>query len=182
MAGNGRKDAPRNRGAGAVFWLMVLVVMLVLLDLTAEGVYASDFYTAPDGTKYNKHDYERLKAFLEQQNGGVKNGNKIEEEGKTYKPEDPGTWGGVTWSSDEPKRVVKIIWADKDLVGNLDLSECTALQELFCNKNKLSSLSVRNCNSLVRLSCYENQLTNLDLSGCSGLMILSCDNNLLWPL
>ena len=74
MFGNRRKRRafPRNRKAGSVFGLMVL--LMVLFCLTSQVVYA---YDTPTG--YDNHDYQKLVAFLELPNGTVKNGDKISE-------------------------------------------------------------------------------------------------------
>lgn len=89
------------------------------------------------GITYHDTDYGKLVAFLELPNGSVKNGNMINPTG--YNPADPNTWTGVNWSpSANGKRVASISWESKNFVGELDLSGCTSLEELYCDSNQLT--------------------------------------------
>ncbi|HHT04825.1 MAG TPA: hypothetical protein GXZ97_00985, partial [Hydrogenispora sp.] len=124
---------------GAFFGLLFFI--LLLLVLTPEKVCA---YETPAG--YDAFDYQKLLAFLELPNGTGKNGHLIS---AGYNPADPTTWEGVTWSS--VGKVTRIDWPGKELVGDLDLSGCTALQSLYCYNNALTSLDVSGCTSLMWL-------------------------------
>ena len=65
---------------------------------------------------------------------------------------------------------------------SLDVSECPALDRLFCHSNQLTSLNVGGCTALCELYCYSNQLTDLDVSKNKMLSILECYNNRLTSL
>ena len=62
---------------------------------------------------------------------------------------------------------------------SLDVSQCLALQELYCYGNSLLSLDMSNCPVLRELECYENSLQSLDMSGCPKLQVLWCLGNQL---
>ena|GEM_PF-3219714 len=124
----------------------------------------------------------QLRAFLDQTDGMRTNGNKVS--GELYDPNDPSTWVGVVWIEVTPgnMRVKGIDWPGQELVGNLHLSSCWALEWLYCYSNRLNELDVSDCTSLLYLSCYENRLTSLDTDPCPGLVRLDCGNNLLTSL
>lgn len=67
-------------------------------------------------------------------------------------------------------------------IAVLDLSRCSALQELSCSGNKLASLDLSACPQLKKLTCRDNAIATLDLSGCSKLTYLLCANNALTKL
>ena len=162
-----------NRSTGIVLGVVALLSVIVFCS-TSQGVRA---YDTPAG--YNEHDYQKLVAFLELPNGVGKNGDKISE---NYDPEDPATWDGVVWFNGAEKRVWGIIWSEKGLVGDLDVSDCTELGNIYNYFNQLTSLDVSGCTSLKRLFCSDNQLISLDVSGCTALVILSCSDNQLTML
>ncbi len=60
-----------------------------------------------------------------------------------------------------------ICWKNK-LTG-LDVSQNTALTDLYCALNQLTSLDVSNNPALTVLHCFSNQLTSLDISGNTSL-------------
>jgi len=66
---------------------------------------------------------------------------------------------------------------------NLDLSGCSALDDLICSSNQqLTSLNLSGCTVLRRVLCSDNQLTSLNLSGCIALKGLDCRGNKLTRL
>ena len=69
------------------------------------------------------------------------------------------------------------LWCDDNPLTSLDVSGCTALKGLNCNNNPLTSLDVSGCTALKGLSCQNIQLTSLDVSGCTSLAYLNCSNN-----
>ncbi len=162
-----------SRSTGIVLGVVVLLSVIVFCS-TSQGVRA---YDTPAG--YNANDYQKLVAFLELPNGVGKNGDKIS---ASYNPEDPTTWDGVVWFNGAEKRVWGIIWSEKGLVGDLDVSDCTELGNIYNYFNQLTSLDVSGCTSLKRLFCFDNQLISLDVSGCTALVILSCSDNQLTML
>ena len=73
----------------------------------------------------------------------------------------------------------------------LDVSNNTALRELYCNYNKklnsidaggIQSLNLSFCKTLTHLDCAYNRLTSLDVSGVTALETLDCWNNQLTSL
>ena len=137
---------------------------------------------------YNVNDYLKLRTFLEQTDEeGVKNGFKLNE---NYTPDDVTTWGvydeevpywnSITWQDVNGElRITVINFYDSDLSGELDLSDCTALERLDCGLNNLIKLNVANATSLVTLDCNTNQLVSLNVSGCVRLGgLFSKDNQL----
>lgn len=130
---------------------------------------------------YNLNDVICLRTFLEQKDSkGVKNGTKIN---SNYNANSPATWTDVTWTTiNGEKRVTKISWRDLALVGQLDLSGCTALKELFCDDNKLTSLDVSKNSALFFLVCSVNPLKFLDVSKNTALEYLYCQFNSLTSL
>jgi len=68
---------------------------------------------------------------------------------------------------------------DNNLLTSLDVTNNTALTQLFCYKNQLSSLDVTKNTALTRLWCFSNQLSSLDVSSNTALTVLYCYNNQL---
>ena len=140
---------------------------------------------------YNVNDYLKLRTVLEQTDEeGVKNGFKLNED---YTPDDVTTWGvydeetpywnTITWQDVNGElRITAINFYDSDLSGELDLSDCTALEQLDCGYNNLLKLNAANATSLVTLDCNTNQLVSLNVSGCVNLWGLFANDNQLTSL
>ena len=155
---------------------VIAAVFAVLNVASALPVFALDEsttrYPTPEG--YNDHDYQKLVAFLEQTDDeGVKNGEKLSED---YDPIDPETWGTYwdgqrfQWIESYGELRIQTIYVDWcGLCGTLDVSGCTALEELWCSGNNLTTLDVSNNTALQTLHCHFNNLTELDLSHNSHL-------------
>lgn len=79
------------------------------------------------------------------------------------------------------KIVVDFTLENKKL-SSLDLSNCTALNYLWCNGNALTSLDVSKNTTLTWLRCENNNLTTLDVSKNTALINLFCDGNNLSKL
>lgn len=148
-------------------------------------------YNAPQG--YNSNDFNKVVAFLElRDENNVRNGEKCS---PNYNPNDPTSWGRegnyddpenivepttFTWTETQgEKRITEITCYNNDLVGSLDLSNCSSLMSLNCARNRLSGINVSQCTSLGALICSANGLTSLNLSTNSNLTSLTCDNNAL---
>ena len=141
---------------------------------------------------YNAHDFAKCVNFLEQMDEyGVKNGDKLSE---NYDPNDPETWGSC-WNGDRfqwtvvygEQRVRKIYVRkssiyDADFCGGLDVSGCTALEEMNCSYDNFPELNVTGCTALEKLNCSENNLSELDVTGCTALRELDCSKNNLSEL
>ncbi|MBR5947586.1 MAG: leucine-rich repeat domain-containing protein, partial [Clostridia bacterium] len=169
--------------AATLALLLALAVMPVsaLPKLEAEKNAIEPCWTVPAG--YNVHDYTKCVEFLEQTDeDGVKNGDKLSD---NYDPNDPGTWGvdSFRWTATNgEQRLLTISAYSQELYGSLDVSGCTALEELWCSDNNLTELNVRGCTALENLYCYYNNLSELDVTQNTALELLWCDDNNLTEL
>lgn len=89
---------------------------------------------------------------------------------------------GLTWNTDNPKKLTAISWFGKRLSGILDASQYTLLANLNCSNNKITVLDVSKNTELIELTCAYNQLTKLDVSNSIGLISLLCAANELTVL
>ena len=155
---------------------VLITAALLLVCMTPLAVFADNTrYPTPGG--YNDNDYQKLVTFLElEDESGVRNGEKISE---NYDPQDPTTWEGTTW---ENGNIFQIDFYDRNLIGKLDVSNCTELVELDCSYNQLTELDISNNTALVELYCGYNQLTELDVSNNTALVHLYCGDNQLTEL
>ena len=208
------------KALAAILLVLVMLGSAMPMQLAAEAMTPpTTRYATPDG--YNDHDYQKMVAFFEQTDeNGVRNGEKLSED---YDPTDPETWweydgdycrGSIEWTTVAGEyRLYEIFFGGSsnsahplELVGNLDVSGCTALvkvrcwswgdiqltgldvsgcaalEVLDCDGNELTELDVSECAALVELYCLENKLTELDVSGCVALEVLDCDGNELTEL
>lgn len=133
---------------------------------------------------YNAHDYNKCVSFLElTDENGVRNGTKVT---SGYDPADPTTWGS-TWAGDffawvevnGEKRIYRIDISARALIGALDLSDCTALNEIVMSDNSITGLDVSGCTALIKANANWNQLVSVDVSGCTALKHLYVSYNLL---
>ena len=155
---------------------VLITAALLLVCMTPLAVFADNTrYPTPGG--YNDNDYQKLVTFLElEDESGVRNGEKISE---NYDPQDPTTWEGTTW---ENGNIFQIDFYDRNLIGKLDVSNCTELVELDCSYNQLTELDISNNTAMWYLDCGDNQLTELDVSNNTALVHLYCGDNQLTEL
>ena len=155
---------------------VLITAALLLVCMTPLAVFADNTrYPTPGG--YNDNDYQKLVTFLElEDESGVRNGEKISE---NYDPQDPTTWEGTTW---ENGNIFQIDFYDRNLIGKLDVSNCTELVELDCSYNQLTELDISNNTAMWYLDCGYNQLTELDVSNNTALVHLYCGDNQLTEL
>ena len=155
---------------------VLITAALLLVCMTPLAVFADNTrYPTPGG--YNDNDYQKLVTFLElEDESGVRNGEKISE---NYDPQDPTTWEGTTW---ENGNIFQIDFYDRNLIGKLDVSNCTELVELDCSYNQLTELDISNNTAMWYLDCGDNQLTELDVSNNTALVYLVCSYNQLTEL
>ena len=217
------------KAIAAVLLVLVMLGSAMPIQLAAEAMTPpTTRYATPDG--YNDHDYQKMVAFFEQTDeNGVRNGEKLSED---YDPTDPETWrkydgnycrGTIEWTTVAGEyRLCEIFFGGRstdayplELVGFLDVSECTALakvrygsfgdiqltgldvsgctalEELHCVRlsyanyysyNGIVELNVSNCTALTGLDCFGNQLTELDVSTNAELVWLGCSGNQLTEL
>ena len=69
------------------------------------------------------------------------------------------------------------LWCTDNQLTTLDVSKNTALTGLYCYNNPLTALDVSKNTALTVLDCYNNQLTALDVSQNTALTWLSCTGN-----
>ena len=155
---------------------VLITAALLLVCMTPLAVFADNTrYPTPGG--YNDNDYQKLVTFLElEDESGVRNGEKISE---NYDPQDPTTWEGTTW---ENGNIFQIDFYDRNLIGKLDVSNCTELVDLVCSYNQLTELDISNNTAMWFLDCGYNQLTELDVSNNTALVHLYCGDNQLTEL
>ena len=67
-------------------------------------------------------------------------------------------------------------------IVELNVSNCTALTDIYCSGNQLTELDVSTNAELYELDCSGNQLTELDVSTNAELVWLSCSGNQLTEL
>jgi len=90
---------------------------------------------------------------------------------------DPGNWDGVTWNSDNPKRVSELYVNNKSLTDVIDVTALTSLTDIQCSYNQLTGLDPSTLTDLTYLSCSNNQITALDVSALTNLTYLGCATN-----
>ena len=187
------------KALAAILLVLVMLGSAMPMQLAAEAMTPpTTRYATPDG--YNDHDYQKMVAFFEQTDeNGVRNGEKLSED---YDPTDPETWrkydgnycrGTIEWTTVAGEyRLYEIFFGGSssgahplELVGFLDVRECTALAKVRCwsfGDIQLTGLDVSGCAALEALDCDGNELTELDVSGCAALEVLDCGNNWLTEL
>ena len=74
-------------------------------------------------------------------------------------------------------KTLRRLYCNGARLTSLDVSGCTALQELGCPDNQLSSVKLGNNPVLWIINFNRNQLTSLDVSECTALMWLDCGRN-----
>ena len=77
---------------------------------------------------------------------------------------------------------LELLQCSRNSITELDLSNNTALTELYCDYNNLTSLDLSNNTALTKLDCSVNQLTSLDVSNNTALTSLGCGGNQLTSL
>jgi uncharacterized repeat protein (TIGR02543 family) len=77
---------------------------------------------------------------------------------------------------------LKTFSCDYNQLTKLDMSQNTALVELYCGDNQLRELDVSVNTKLIELDCGSNQLTKLDVATNTALEALSCSYNKIGKL
>ncbi|MDO5308123.1 MAG: hypothetical protein Q4G03_01300 [Planctomycetia bacterium] len=138
---------------------------------------ANDY--VPNG--YATEDWNCIKRFLElTDENGVKNGVKIA--GDDYSPDFLEDFKGLTWSQFDGKyRVTQISWSNYDLVGDLDLIDCSKLTRVVVNDNRIDQVELQSFTTTI-VNVANNQLETLDVSNLFCLESLNCQSNSLGEL
>ena len=90
--------------------------------------------------------------------------------------------GQLTYIDMSNNTALTDLWCYNNQLTSLDVSHNTALIYLNCSCNQLTSLDMSNNTALTYLYCYVNQLTSLDVSHNTALTLLRCDSNQLTSL
>ncbi|CAJ0855603.1 17271_t:CDS:2 [Entrophospora sp. SA101] len=75
------------------------------------------------------------------------------------------------------EEVTKLDISNKNLEGELDLTDFVILEELDCSNNQLTSLNIDSCPDLEMIACHDNFLSVLNLSNNLKLEMLNIGNN-----
>ncbi|MBO4562893.1 MAG: hypothetical protein J5772_04695 [Clostridia bacterium] len=184
--------------AAAVAALLTVICLFAAVPALAEE---SGEGWSPYG--YDRDEYLKLRALLETEDEkGVKNGTKINE---NYDPNDPSTWHIITSDGmygawfERYGGIAHITYLflrpDMDLCGEIELSDCRYLIQIFCINAHLTSVKAENCPELLSvdvrsdnedgtvrsidfsdcpqletLITYGNPIESADLDGCTGLV------------
>ncbi|TXJ26826.1 MAG: hypothetical protein E6Q24_10760 [Chitinophagaceae bacterium] len=117
---------------------------------------------------YNSVELDQLRAFLRQPSALYT--TRIEANLKCVglSPSDTAKWttdetwvskiSNIYWNTDTPKRLTHINWDNKQVKGNLNLSNFSALTKLYCRETFITSLNVSGCTSLQDLHCWSYEL------------------------
>ena len=150
----------------------LVVLNLLLLIITAITVTNSKL----NAQIYNKNDSLKLVEFFNQPSAVL---GKTNAQVLSVNTSDAETWDFYVEWTDIPtdKRIESISFSSDDLAGKLDLSNCGALEALFCANNEISELILTGCSKLKTLDCQNNKLTQLILSGSNDIEELYCNDN-----
>jgi len=74
------------------------------------------------------------------------------------------------------------LYCSYNVLNSLDVGSNMTLRYLYCDNNSLSSLDVSKSTALEELYCSSNSLSSLDVSGNTVLRYLYCNNNSLSSL
>ncbi|MDE5761980.1 MAG: hypothetical protein K2H68_00500, partial [Bacteroidales bacterium] len=133
------------------------------------GIVEIEYYDGEAHSKFSLNDF-------------TVNGNGY---GRIYCTYEPGESYTAAFTSGAGILVGNSDIAVVSLVSNitsLDVSGCTALEELSSSFNHLTSLNVSGCTALKKLWCDNNRLTTLDLNSNTALKELWCNDNRLTTL
>lgn len=97
-----------------------------------------------------------------------------------WDPDDMSTWSGIQWkTAGGMNHINRIEITGKRLTGELVLSDLKYIREVVCGGNKFTLLDVSGCSALEQLSCFGGGLETLILGGNDKLLYLDCRNNCL---
>ena len=160
-----------NKKYAVKFCVALIISLCLLLSLQAVS-FASD----GDSDGYDDNDFYKLQTFLTQPSStpGKTNGQQIN---INFAPNNPSTWLGVIWNTEDPKRVISLNWSMKSLSGYLDISDFSALISVNCSINSIDSINIDQNHSLTDFNCQENDLTSLNVQSNTALNSLNCMAN-----
>lgn len=134
------------------------------LTLTTNKVTAGKVY------EFDQNDVRELKSILD----NSPSSSFIRE--KWNDINNIGSWFGVKWNSEIPKRVIELDVSNCGLTS-LNVTSLTKLERLLCMNNQLTSINLVGLVKLRDFSCMTNQISTVDLSGLTSIQTLNCANN-----
>ena len=129
------------------------------------------------GQSFNAGETTKLRAFLRMKSGVE---GKLNYEQLGIADTNAINWAtvtGLTWGADG--RLQAMLWNEKQLGGELDLSGFTSLRTLHCERNSLLFLHLTGDTSLVYVDCFNNMFKSLDISTNVNLDHFCCRYNQL---
>ena len=174
----------RKSFSAAGTWTKGNGINYVHFDPTAEQLSASYAYTGiyPGATGgqfiSNKNEVKQLKAFLNTKSGKT-NGKKLNAK---YSPTNYATWGTTAaddFLTDGYGRVTHILWGNKNLTGQMNLSNFKQLKYLTVYNNKIKTLNLTGCSSLQKISATYTKITKFDSSASKNTTSITTKGNKL---
>lgn len=115
----------------------------------------------PEDAVYAVSDLENLKRLANTDENLKKLGWNLEA---------PDTWDGITWCYVNGTYYVEDIQlANRNLTGNLQLSNMEQIQSITLAENSISGLEINQCAKLECVNCMENEIEELSLTNCNSL-------------
>lgn len=115
----------------------------------------------PEDAVYAASDLENLKGLVNTDENLKKLGWNLEA---------PDTWDGITWRYlGGTYYVENIQLTNRNLTGNLQLSNMEQLQSITLAENAISGLEINQCAKLECVNCMENEIEELSFSNCNSL-------------
>ncbi|MDR1729039.1 MAG: hypothetical protein LBR52_00025 [Prevotellaceae bacterium] len=169
------------------FKVLIAVIMLLWV---AGSALAQDVITLMWKAEAGSYRYMAIQATIGEEftvnwgDGTIETGTSIEDshDGRVFPTHIYDTDGEYTVTVTASNSNCRFTYFDcmkANQATSLDVSGCSALQELRCSGNELTSLDVSGCSALQELRCSGNQLTRLDLTDCVNLNQLYCNDNKL---
>ncbi|NMP38267.1 MAG: hypothetical protein GX051_09165 [Clostridiales bacterium] len=148
--------------------LISVALSLVLLFTMLFSVPVTALYTEPGITG----EVTALAGFLNQLDfSGISNAQKLDCDAS-----DPATWSFVDYSS-ATGAVTGITIRRSQVVGVLDLTGFSSLENVSVNGNGLTDIKLSGCSALETIDCSYNALTSLVLEGGSSLVAVYAAEN-----
>ncbi len=83
----------------------------------------------------------------------------------------------VIWDNDSIKQIIEINFENKQLTGELDLTNTPSVQTIDISNNQISKLSLTKESAVTMMDLSNNELTSIDLSGCTKLVTANLSSN-----
>ena len=135
--------------------ICIIFCAFLIIEMVGLRVYAA--------ATYDEGEIAKLRTFLLQESAeaGVMNYEQL-----GIPSMDDIIWStvpGLRWNN-VTLFLEQVVWADRKLSGDLDLSGFTRLKVLSCSYNDLKTVNVRDCPALYSLDIYTNDLWEIDVT------------------